>query len=210
MAAASSWSQSLSLSTYDSASLSIDSTSLPPSSSSLATLTGDLLFGSQNSFCDTSDWTTFSSQPTNLAAFSCDDLSSFPLATGGMDLTMPSFPELVHNHDTNSSQPMEKGLSNSGSTTSASSHNQSSSPESPSNAKSTSKGSTPLSQSARIEKRKANTMAARRYRQKRVDQMNDLETQLKQTQSERDDLKVRCARLEGEVETLRQLLRTQK
>jgi hypothetical protein len=61
-----------------------------------------------------------------------------------------------------------------------------------------------------VEKRKANTMAARRYRQKRVDQMNDLESQLKETRSERDDLKVRCARLEGEVETLRQLLRSQK
>jgi hypothetical protein len=61
-----------------------------------------------------------------------------------------------------------------------------------------------------VEKRKANTLAARRYRQKRVDQMNDLESQLKETRSERDDLKVRCARLEGEVETLRQLLRAHK
>jgi len=52
-------------------------------------------------------------------------------------------------------------------------------------------------------------MAARRYRQKRVDQMSGLEAQLKETQSERDDLKVRCARLEGEVETLRALLKAQ-
>ncbi|KAF2260736.1 hypothetical protein CC78DRAFT_414233, partial [Lojkania enalia] len=59
---------------------------------------------------------------------------------------------------------------------------------------------------ARIEKRRQNTLAARRYRQKRVDQMNSLESQLKETQSERDELKVRVARLEGEVETLRQLL----
>ena len=49
-------------------------------------------------------------------------------------------------------------------------------------------------------------MAARRYRQKRVDQMNTLESQLKETQAERDALKVRCAKLEGEVETLRALL----
>lgn len=53
-------------------------------------------------------------------------------------------------------------------------------------------------------------MAARRYRQKRVDQMSTLETQLKDTQSERDELKVRCARLEGEVETLRAMLRAQQ
>lgn len=53
-------------------------------------------------------------------------------------------------------------------------------------------------------------MAARRYRQKRVDQMSGLESELKEVKSERDDLKVRCARLEGEVETLRALLRAQK
>lgn len=63
---------------------------------------------------------------------------------------------------------------------------------------------------ARIEKRKANTMAARRYRQKRVDQMSTLESQLKEAQTERDDYKVRCARLEGEVETLRALLAAKK
>jgi hypothetical protein len=63
---------------------------------------------------------------------------------------------------------------------------------------------------ARVEKRKANTLAARRYRQKRVDQMSSLESELKDVKSERDDLKVRCARLEGEVETLRALLRAQK
>ena len=62
--------------------------------------------------------------------------------------------------------------------------------------------------SARIEKRKQNTLAARRYRQKRVDQMASLESALKETQDERDALKVRVARLEGEVETLRQLLRS--
>jgi hypothetical protein len=37
--------------------------------------------------------------------------------------------------------------------------------------------------------------------------MSQLESALKETQSERDDLKVKVARLEGEVETLRQLLR---
>jgi len=79
---------------------------------------------------------------------------------------------------------------------------------------STSKLSNPKSHStesaSRVEKRKQNTMAARRYRQKRVDQMAHLETTLKQTETERDDLKVRVARLEGEVETLRQLLRSQR
>lgn len=73
-----------------------------------------------------------------------------------------------------------------------------------------SKNSPLAAESARVEKRKANTHAARRYRQKRVDQMSTLEGELKDVKTERDDLKVRCARLEGEVETLRALLRAQK
>lgn len=62
----------------------------------------------------------------------------------------------------------------------------------------------------RIEKRTRNTLAARRYRQRRVDEVSGLESQLKETRSERDDLKIRCARLEGEVETLRKLLEGRK
>jgi len=52
-----------------------------------------------------------------------------------------------------------------------------------------------------------NTLAARRYRQKRVDQISTLELQLKEVQAERDALKVRVARLEGESEVLKQLLK---
>jgi len=59
----------------------------------------------------------------------------------------------------------------------------------------------------RIQKRTLNTIAARRYRQKRFDQMAELEAALKETRSERDALKVRVARLEGEVDVLRGLLR---
>jgi len=58
----------------------------------------------------------------------------------------------------------------------------------------------------RIEKRKQNTLAARRYRQKRVDQMKQLEDALKEAEKERDALKVRVARLEGENGTLKQML----
>ncbi|PQE05240.1 bZIP transcription factor protein [Rutstroemia sp. NJR-2017a BBW] len=69
--------------------------------------------------------------------------------------------------------------------------------------------STPKPSSAppsRIEKRKLNTLAARRYRQKRVDQMSSLESALKEVERERDALKVRVAKLEGETEILKQLL----
>lgn len=55
-------------------------------------------------------------------------------------------------------------------------------------------------------KRTLNTLAARRYRQRRIDQMSSLETSLKETETERDELKLRVARLEAEVEVLRGLV----
>ncbi|KAL5383342.1 hypothetical protein DPSP01_006028 [Paraphaeosphaeria sporulosa] len=125
---------------------------------------------------------------------------------------MQSLPDTTI-YSTHMSQSMEKGLSNSGSSASSHSHNRNSSSPETSSTKlpaSKSSSSTTLTDPARVEKRKANTMAARRYRQKRVDQMNTLESQLKDTQTERDALKVRCARLEGEVETLRALLAAKK
>ncbi|KAK6598793.1 bZIP transcription factor [Botrytis cinerea] len=48
--------------------------------------------------------------------------------------------------------------------------------------------------------------AARRYRQKRVDQMSSLEAALKEVERERDALKVRVAKLEGETDILKSLL----
>jgi hypothetical protein len=57
-----------------------------------------------------------------------------------------------------------------------------------------------------IQKRKLNTLAARKYRQKRIDHINDLEAKLKASQIARDALKIRAARLEGEVEVLRRLV----
>lgn len=72
------------------------------------------------------------------------------------------------------------------------------------------KSSPPNELSSKVEKRKANTLAARRYRQKRVDQMSGLEAELREVKADRDDYRVRCAKLEGEVEALRALLRSQK
>ncbi|KAH8590739.1 hypothetical protein B0O99DRAFT_467300, partial [Bisporella sp. PMI_857] len=60
---------------------------------------------------------------------------------------------------------------------------------------------------SKIQKRTLNTLAARRYRQKRVDQMSSLEQALKETQAERDALKIQVAKLQGEVEVLRGLLK---
>ena len=61
--------------------------------------------------------------------------------------------------------------------------------------------------SSKVQKRTLNTLAARRYRQKRVDQMSSLEAALKQSEKEKEELAMRVARLEGEVEVLRGLLK---
>ncbi|MCJ1318503.1 hypothetical protein MMC15_003833 [Xylographa vitiligo] len=59
---------------------------------------------------------------------------------------------------------------------------------------------------SRIEKRKANTLAARRYRQNRVDMISQVESALKVTQQERDALKVQLAKLQGENQVLKDLV----
>lgn len=55
-------------------------------------------------------------------------------------------------------------------------------------------------------KRQRNTMAARKYRQKRLDRISDLERALGDMTSERDQLKLQLARREAEVEALREML----
>jgi len=57
-----------------------------------------------------------------------------------------------------------------------------------------------------VRKRSLNTLAARRYRQRRVDQVAMLEAALKESEAEKDALKARVARLEGEVDVLRSLI----
>ena len=61
--------------------------------------------------------------------------------------------------------------------------------------------------SSRIEKRQANTLAARRYRKKRLDQVAELEAALKATQIERDALKVQVAKLQAETQILKDIVR---
>jgi hypothetical protein len=55
-------------------------------------------------------------------------------------------------------------------------------------------------------RRHRNTMAARKYRQKRLDQITDLERALSTVTNERDDLKLKLARREAEVEALREIM----
>ncbi|KAJ5298501.1 uncharacterized protein N7443_006621 [Penicillium atrosanguineum] len=60
--------------------------------------------------------------------------------------------------------------------------------------------------SSRVEKRRLNTLAARRCRQRRVDKVKSLEDELEVMRKERDELRLRCSKLEGETEALKGLL----
>lgn len=61
-------------------------------------------------------------------------------------------------------------------------------------------------ESQTIMKRQKNTMAARKYRQKRLDRISDLEHSLSDMTDQRDALKLQLARKEAEVDALREML----
>lgn len=61
-----------------------------------------------------------------------------------------------------------------------------------------------------MEKRKLNTLAARRCRQRRVDRMKDLEAELETVRRERDELRLQVSKLQGETDALRGLIRRSK
>ncbi|KAJ4402032.1 hypothetical protein N0V91_007537 [Didymella pomorum] len=176
-----SWDHDLNFTTADSSSALLD-TSFPLATSS----SFPNLISTGNDFYDTTNWNTL------------------PLSAAGDLLAMA--PTTNAPFDMSTSIPMEPIRSQSGS--SANSY----SPEQSPHARLTTstKSSPPTEPPSKIEKRKANTLAARRYRQKRVDQMSGLEAELKEVKADRDEWKVRCAKLEGEVEALRALLRAQK
>ncbi|UPK90470.1 hypothetical protein LCI18_001405 [Fusarium solani-melongenae] len=55
-------------------------------------------------------------------------------------------------------------------------------------------------------KRQRNTLAARKYRQKRLDRISELEEALAAMTSERDDMRLQLARREAQVDALREML----
>ncbi|KAI1813339.1 hypothetical protein GGS20DRAFT_586585 [Poronia punctata] len=55
-------------------------------------------------------------------------------------------------------------------------------------------------------KRQRNNIAARKYRQKRIDRISELELELDEVRQERDDLKIRLARQEAETAALKTML----
>lgn len=58
-----------------------------------------------------------------------------------------------------------------------------------------------------VSRRQRNNVAAKRYRQKKIDRIEELEDQVKEVTQERDDLRIRVARQEAEVAALREMLR---
>jgi len=58
-----------------------------------------------------------------------------------------------------------------------------------------------------IDRRHRNNLAAKRYRQKKIDRIQELEEEVSEVKQERDDLKIRLARQEAEVAALREMLK---
>lgn len=56
-------------------------------------------------------------------------------------------------------------------------------------------------------KRQRNNIAARKYRQKRLDRISELEAEVEDVKQERDDLRIRLARQEAESAALREILK---
>ncbi|KAK7423817.1 hypothetical protein QQZ08_008860 [Neonectria magnoliae] len=72
-------------------------------------------------------------------------------------------------------------------------------------------GSSPEDEAAAATvKRQRNTMAARKYRQKRLDRIAELEQALADMTGDRDDLRLKLVRREAEVDALREMLGSKK
>lgn len=56
-------------------------------------------------------------------------------------------------------------------------------------------------------KRQRNTLAARKYRQKRIDRIAELEDAVNKLKAEKDELRIKLARQEAETAALREMLR---
>ena len=59
-------------------------------------------------------------------------------------------------------------------------------------------------------KRQRNTLAARKYRQKRLDRIKELEDALEVSNRERDDLRLRLVRQEAETQAMREMLKLRR
>lgn len=58
-----------------------------------------------------------------------------------------------------------------------------------------------------VSRRYRNNLAAKRYRQKKIDRIQELEEEVKEVKQERDDLRIKLARQEAEIAALREMLK---
>ncbi|KAK0655004.1 hypothetical protein B0T16DRAFT_314374 [Cercophora newfieldiana] len=58
-----------------------------------------------------------------------------------------------------------------------------------------------------IVKRQRNNVAAKKYRQKKIDRIQELEEEVDEVKKERDELRIRLARQEAETKALREMLK---
>ena len=56
-------------------------------------------------------------------------------------------------------------------------------------------------------KRQRNNVAAKKYRQKKIDRIQELEEEVDEVRKERDELRIRLARQEAETKALREMLK---
>jgi len=59
-------------------------------------------------------------------------------------------------------------------------------------------------------KRQRNTLAARKYRKKKFDRIEELESAVEVLTKERDDLRIRLARQEAETSALREMMKLKR
>lgn len=79
-------------------------------------------------------------------------------------------------------------------------------PDPGSSASNSRKRSSPPADPVTALKRQRNNVAARKYRQKRIDRITELEGELQHVKDDRDDLRIRLARQEAETAALRTML----
>jgi hypothetical protein len=82
-------------------------------------------------------------------------------------------------------------------------------PRSHSQSRSRSQSGSPGTDPALALKRRRNNVAARKYRQKKIDRINELELELEGVKKERDEFRIRLARQEAETAALRTMLKLQ-
>ncbi|GKT45871.1 LOW QUALITY PROTEIN: uncharacterized protein ColSpa_06052 [Colletotrichum spaethianum] len=153
-------------------------------------------------FLDPSPWDTL---PWTSAASATPHVSASPLDNSiGQSQLDPTFGSSDSSNSNSPNQPPPLDMSVYAAVSSGAQPLHRSSPNSDGRE---SEAATPYAD--KVLRRQRNTIAARKYRQKKVDRIDELENLLKEMTRERDDLRIRLARQEAETEALKSIMRTE-